>query len=331
MGERLDNLLLSAIEIDNKLIIGVNMIKIVPFVFLVLFMSSCNSVNKDFDFIDLSNSAILQSPETILSFDDKYPTSVKVVDSLLLVMYVKADTCVDVFNIHTKQKIKSLGPVGHGADDLVSPNFILSVDNDKVLLDEGNLKKILEIKHDTDSMYLKEYIPYPDPIFISSETNFSKNYIVGRKIDGIEGKMFFVYNRNTEAITEVKCSFDLEESVSDYNYTFAPTIAFNEQKNRVIAGMYFFDMIHIYDLECKHINTFSFSEKCIPKVNKDTRMLALENGYSGFIRCFPTEKYCYLLRMTVDPIKENPENMLIQIDWDGNLVNSYRFVDNVSG
>ena len=81
----------------------------------------------------------------------------------------------------------------------------------------------------------------------------------------------------------------------------------------------------------KRIHTFKFSEKCIPDVNKNTRMLALENGYSGFVRCFPTEKYCYLLRVSANPIAEKTENMLIQTDWNGNMINSYRFVDNVSG
>lgn len=305
--------------------------KIVSFVFLILFMLSCNSIKKDFNLVDLSNAAILQSPEILLEFEDKYPTSVKIVDSLLYVIYVKADTCVDVFNIQTMQKIKSLGPVGHGADDMINPNFILSIDNNRVLLDDESLKKILEIRQDADSILLKEYIPYPDSIFISSETNFSENYIVGRKTNAINGKMFYIYNRKTEKLFEVNRCFDLEETVADYNYTFAPTIAFNEQQNRIIAGMYFFDMIHIYDLEGKHLNTFRFSEKCVPDVNKSTRMLALEKGYSGLVRCFPTEKYCYLLRVTMNPIKEEPENMLLRMDWNGNLINSYQFVDNVSG
>ena len=95
-----------------------------------------------------------------------------------------------------------------GADDLINPNFILSVDNDRVLLDEGNLKKIVEIGKDDDgSMQLKKYIPYPDSIFMSSETNLSENYIAGRKIDAINGKMFFVYNRTTGKIMEVECPF----------------------------------------------------------------------------------------------------------------------------
>ena len=307
------------------------MMKIILLVLYLFLMLSCSSVKDEFSFIDLSKSTILQSSETILKFDDKYPTSIKVVDSLLFVIQVKADTCIDVFNLFTKQKIKSLGPIGHGDNDLINPNFILSADNNKVLLDEGNLKRILEIKYDTDSMQLKEYIPYPEPIFISSETNFSKNYIVGRRIDAIDGKMFFIYNRTTDEVSEVDCFPKLEEPVSDYNYTFAPTITFNEQQNRIIAGMYFFDMIHIYDLEGKRINTFTFSEKSIPTVNKNTKMLELENGYSGFIRCFPTEDYCYLLRITANLTKEESETMLIQIDWNGNLVNSYRFMDNVSG
>lgn len=305
--------------------------KVFYFIFCV-FMFSCTSDDNDFDLVDLSETSILQFPETILRFDDKYPVSVKMVDSLLFIINVKADTCVDVYNIKTRQKIKSLGPVGHGADDLVNPSFILSVDNDRALLDEGNLKKIVEIEKDDDgSMQLKEYIPYPNSIFMSSETNLSNNYIVGRKIDAIDGKMFFIYNRTTENILEVECPFTLNESVSDYNYTFASTVALNEQQNRIIVGMYFFDLIHVYNLEGKRIHTFKFSEKCIPDVNKNTRMLALENGYSGFVRCFPTEKYCYLLRVSANPIAEKTENMLIQTDWNGNMINSYRFVDNVSG
>lgn len=306
--------------------------KIILSFVLFAFVVSCTSVVDDFDLVDLSESTVLQSSETLLKFDDKYPTSVRLADSLLFVIYVKADTCIDVYNIETKQKIKSLGPVGHGADDLMNPNFILSADNDRVLLDEGNLKKIVEIeKNAVDSIVLKEYIPYPDSISTSSETNLSENYIAGRKIDSIDGKMFFVYNRRTGKILEVKCPFTLNESVSDYNYTFAPIVALNEQQNRIIVGMYFFDLIHVYDLEGRHINTFKFSEKCIPDVNKNTRMLALENGYSGFIRCFPTEKYCYLLRVAVNPMAEKTEKMLVQTDWNGNLIKSYRFVDNVSG
>ena len=306
--------------------------KRVLYFILCVFIFSCTSVDHGFDFVDISKSTPLQSSETILRFDDKYPVSVKVKDSLLFVIHVKSDTCVEVYNMETKRKIKSLGPVGHGADDLINPNFILSADNDRVLLDEGNLKKIVEItQDDAGDMRLKEYIPYPDSLFVSSETNLSENYMAGRKVDSVDGKMFFVYNRNTGKILEAQCPFTLNEPVSDYNYTFASIVALNERQNRIIIGMYFFDLVHIYDLEGKHISTFKFSEKCIPDVNKNTRMLALGNGYSGFIRCFPTEKYCYLLRMTTDPAAGKTEKMLVQTDWDGNLVHSYRFADNVSG
>ena len=221
-------ILLPAIKICFKLKMCSSM-KIIPFILFSFFIISCSSVKDDFDFVDLSKSMVLQSSETILEFDDKYPVSVKIADSLLFVIYVKADTCIDVFNIFTKQKIKSLGAVGHGDNDLINPNFILSIDNDKVLLDDGSLKKIVEIENTANSMQLKQYIPYPDPIFISSEMNFSKNYIVGRRIDAIDGKMFFTYNRTTNEIIEENGFPELEIPVFDYNYAFAPTIAFNEQ------------------------------------------------------------------------------------------------------
>ena len=42
-------------------------------------------------------------------------------------------------------------------------------------------------------------------------------------------------------------------------------------------------------------------------------------------------KILLFIGVTMNPIKEEPENMLLRMDWNGNLINSYQFVDNVSG
>ena len=56
----------------------------------------------------------------------------------------------------------------------------------------------------------------------------------------------------------------------------------------------------------------------------------LEDGYTGIIRAYPTKEYCYLLRSEKDKNGDSSE-MLIQIDWEGNLIHSYKFKDHVSG
>lgn len=302
---------------------------------LVFILVSCNlqkSNKKDsFSYIDLSKSVVLDSMETIIDFYDRYPTAITIADSLMYVIQTKAEDCMLVLNLKTKQIIDSLGHVGHGPNELLNPNFILSVNKSDVLIEDGNLKKMMRIGRGADSIKLMKYIDYPDPIFLGSEINISEHFIVGRKIDVLEGKMFFIYKKNTDSIFEVDCFPKLEESVKDVNYTYAPTIAFNEDMNRIVVGMYFFDMFHVYDMTGKRMKTCCFSEKSIPNVNKKEKILDLSSGYSGVIRTFSTKDYCYLLRMTQEEDNFSSKCMIIQLDWDGNLINSYLFNDEILG
>lgn len=307
------------------------LIYLLLFSFLVSCNLSKNESKNEFFRIDLSESIIMDSMETIFDFYDKYPVAVKISDSLMYIIQTKAEDCIMVLNMHTKQIVDSLGRVGHGPNDLINPNFILSADNSEVLIEDGNLKKMMKIEQSVDSLKIMEYIEYPDPIFLGSEINLSANFIVGRKVDALEGKMFFVYNRNTDSIFEINCYPKLEESISDVNYAFAPAIAFNEHKNRIVVGMYFFDMFHLYDLTGEYIKTCCFSEKFIPNIDKKTKRLDLSNGYSGIIRTFSTNDYCYLLRMIQKSENDQPKYMIIQLDWEGELINSYLFNDDISG
>lgn len=298
-------------------------------------MVSCNlSKNenkKDFSHIDLSGSITMDSIETIFDFCDKYPVAVKISDSLMYIIQTKAENCIMVLSMQTKQIIDSLGRVGHGPNDLINPNFISSADNSEVLIEDGNSKKIMKIEQSLDSIKIMKYIDYPDPIFLSSEINLSAHFIVGRKVDALEGKMFFIYNRTTDSIFEIDCYPKLKEPIPDANYMFAPTIAFNEHKQRIVVGMYFFDMFHLYDLTGKHIKTCCFSENSIPNIDNKTRRLDLSNGYAGIVRTFSTDDYCYLLRMIQKDGNEHPQYTIIQLDWEGELIKSYLFNDDISG
>lgn len=299
-------------------------------VIIVFLLFSCNKQNNTYNSIDISNPTTLDSAEVIYNFDDKYPISITIKDSLLYTICTNSDTCLYIIDLRTKNLMTSLGHIGYGPNDLINPNFILSTTHSKILLDVGSLKKIIRIDCQQKKFELKEDIPYPDSIFISSELNLSKNYIVGRKVNSEKGNMFFIYNRKNNHIFEADYFPSLTTDVKDKNYVYAPCLTMNETQNRIIAGMYFFDMFHIYDFSGNRINTFCFSEDYKPDIDDETGFLDLSNGYSGIVRTYPTENFCYLLRNTIIPEK-GEVSMLIQIDWNGKLIHSYLFKDHVLG
>lgn len=303
------------------------------YLFAFLFLVSCRVAKdeRNFQYVNLSRFIVLDSIEAIWDFYDKYPVAVEISDSFMYVIQVKAEDCMLVLNMNTKQIIDTLGHVGHGPNDLINPNFIQSVDCSDILIEDGNLRKIMRIDRKSDSIGIVEYIEYPDSIFLASEINLSSHFIVGRKISAFTDKMFFIYNRESDSIFEFDCFPELDGPISDKNYAFAPAIAFNEYRNRVVVGMYFFDMFHVYDMTGKRIKTYCFSENPIPKIDSNTKALDLIDGYSGIIRTFSTEDYCYLLRMSQKDANAPAEYMIIQLNWEGQLVNSYLFNDAISG
>ena len=53
--------------------------------------------------------------------------------------------------------------------DLLNPNFILSIDSDDLLLDVGNLRKIVDIDYWKKDSIVMNDLKYPSLIFLSSE------------------------------------------------------------------------------------------------------------------------------------------------------------------
>lgn len=298
-----------------------------------LFVSSlfsCSSEKQE-ERIEVTDILTLDSAEVVYDFVDKYPVSLSKIDSLLYVISIKSDTCMSVINLNTKNMLCSFGPVGHGDNDLLNPNFILSIDSDDLLLDVGNLRRIVDVDYyEQDSIVMND-LEYPDLIFLSSELNMSDKYIVGRKIDAYDDSMFFIYNKKKEKIISVSCFPMLNYSILDYNYTYSSVLALNENKERIISGMYFFDMFHIYDLSGNRLKTIKFSDDCYPQVDRDLGRIDFTKKYNGIVRAYPTQNYCYLLRMINRNAKGFPQYMLVQMDWEGCIRRCYMFNDSVSG
>jgi hypothetical protein len=175
---------------------------------------------------------------------------------------------------------------------------------------------------------------YPTTIWRSGESNISQNFISGRKVGSGE-KMFYIYDRNNDTVITVDYypPMNLNEEL-DLNYIYAPCVSLNEEKNRIIIGMFYFDMLQIYDLSGNRLKTCCLSDNCIPKFNKSDDMgTVMRQCEMGLIRSFATKNYCYFLRITRDFSSDNDTkpSMLIQTDWEGNLINAYHIMDVVLG
>lgn len=304
--------------------------KLVACIFLLAGLWACTPDSR-MEIQELTDAVTLDSGEVIIEFDDKYPASLMKKDSRLFVIQVQSDTCISVVDVQTGRLVASLGTVGKGDKDLMNPNFVLSTANDGVLLNDANLQKLVRITHSRDGAYDLESMKYPEALPVTSEMNLSGDYVLGRKVDAFESDMFFIYDRNQKEVKNVPCFPPLAEPIKDYNFTYAPVLALNEEKGRIIAGMYFFDMFHVYDLEGNRLKTVKLSEDCYPSINRNFQAIDFSKGYNGIIRAFPTHDYCYLLRIVNTGGDALPENWLLKIDWKGNVEKAYRFVDSVSG
>jgi hypothetical protein len=287
--------------------------------------------------IDLSEYSILKPFESIIEFDYKFPNDITIKDSIIFIIHKKMPSTMMAYNFYTKKFICDFGYI-EGPNNVISPKFITSIDsNNDMIIGDVNSKKILKIiqkKIDASTIFdLESYIEYPLQIYPSGEVNFSANFIVGRMI-GVNS-MFYIYSRDTEKITNcdfypvINAPYDV-----DLNNLCAPCLALNEKKNRIVAGMYFFDMFHLYDLTGKRLKTFCFTENFMRNFTSNEPYQELrEHGYSGIIKIFASNDYCYLLRLTEKPSTHEEykeyDVMIIQINWDGDLIASYQLGSDV--
>lgn len=288
-------------------------------------MSSCNSFNGGYKCLEPHDvKPLREKNSTIIEYRSDYPVGIyKSNDSIFLVLQAMSDTCFHVLNSKNKECLY-MGTKGLGEREFMNPNIISTIDKSMLLLEDSNLKKIVRVDIVEDSVNIDVNIPYPDVIFPAKELNLSNNYMVGRKVGPYE-KLFFIFDKRSGEMIEIDNYPETPYDFVDKNYTFAPVLALNEKEGRIILGMYFFDIIQIYSLKGEYIGGYSFQENYMPSYDRDNRCVDLSKDYSGMIRSFSTEKYCYFLR------KEMTDLSLVQLDWNGNLVNHYQLPDNVIG
>jgi hypothetical protein len=304
---------------------------------LFLCIFSCkNDENLVLFQVDISQATTLASPETLYSFTDKFPYGVSVRDSVVFVMQAKIDTSLTAINIKaTKPVIQSFGVSGKGPNDICDPVFISSIDHTDVLLQDSRVNKFHKIGFDSNSnkYTVNKFMTYPTKLWRSGETNISQNFISGRKV-GWGEKMFYIYDKNNDTVIDVDYypPMNLNKEL-DLNNIYAPSVSLNEEKNRIIIGMFFFDMFQVYDLSGNRLKTCCLADNCIPMFNHSDDMgTVMQKCEMGLTRSFATKDYCYFMRIARDFSSGSTKfRMLIQTDWDGELINAYHIPDEVLG
>jgi hypothetical protein len=286
---------------------------------------------EEYNYLDLSKSSILNSSETLYEFYDSHPVSITVKDSIMFIIQVQSNICLIAFNLNSKKIVNYFGRLGQGPNEVLRPSFITSIDGFDVLIEDVNTKKIMKINKRKDNEYfdIDPYIEYPIRLYPSDETNFSTNFITGRMMD--RGEMLYIYSKTADSLIHVNFYPIIKHLKNDLNYVYASRIGLNEEKNRIVLGMSFFDLFGLYDLSGKRINTSCFSKNCIPKFESDDINQDLKEGHSRIVRVFPTNDYCYLLRYTNKSVTGEYEKTFIQLNWDGKLINSYKMQDDITG
>lgn len=318
--------------------------KILIVVISFIFISCTNRVKMEFEYSYLKpDMTDTLDPRPIYQSESEYFTDIESVnDSILAITQRQNDTCIILLNLHSGTIDSQVGFRGHGPDDLLDPSFIPNLRkyiDGYVYIHDINSKKFLKMNFknkNTDSLF--EKLNYPEAIFPSVNLNYSDSFFIGRKAEVNEKKMFYIYNKITGSVTGVDHSLKLEENLDNKDYYLASNLGLNTKKNRIITGMYFLDIIQLYDLSGNLIKTITFSENdIIPKIDTKSRSFNFSKGYRGITKIYPTKNFCFLRRDEVipifqdDEIIENRKNSIIKMDWDGNIIRVYYIKDLLIG
>lgn len=264
------------------------------------------------------------------TLDSHLPINLSVKDSIIFLNFARSTYALAALNINTQTVIDTFGNIGRGPNDVISPEFIQQVDKKDIILSDGNSKRIINITSDNSNKRhtLKDFLDYPEEIYPASDISLSENFISGRTLRS-EGSMFFIYNRNNKEIKEIPFDPPIQHLESRKNYFYAARTAINEHANRVIAANYFFNMFHVYTLDGSRLATVAMSEEPIPTVDRNTRELNISHEYTGAQGLFATNNHLYILTKTKN--SDHPDTRVIQINWDGRLINSFQIDETLIG
>jgi len=197
-------------------------------ILVVLIVSSCGEKNKN-TYFDISRISETLPAQLVYQFDDKYVSDIDIVDSFMVGIQRQNDTSLFVLNLNTNKIVSSLGVAGGGPNDVISPDFIQSVQKDStgsLYFDDINSGKRLKLnmRNGSSNFVFEKLVDFPENDLQVSNLCLSSRFIAGRKIGQKVESMFFIYDRETDSIKDISFFPVIEEPFLIFNFNLLPEL-----------------------------------------------------------------------------------------------------------
>lgn len=282
----------------------------------------------------VGDSAIhrLLPAQVLVRFIDKYPVGLDVLDSLLYVIMARSDTAVYVYNKQTLNLSHSFGNLGQGPQDVLSPcflknNYEMKKKNDFLEFYDLNARKIFK-NVGGEIVSTKEFV---EEMYPTDQLNISGEFWIGKKFSGTNEGLFQIYNSQTKKTKSIDLypAIDELDEKTEISRLYSVLLACNQTMNRIVVGMYHFDLILVYNFEGELLHTLSLTDNY--KAKEAVKKTLNGDDYIGFSQIYATDKYCYLRRFIKNGKQNLRASQIVCIDWNGKVVGIYLMDENTTG
>lgn len=298
---------------------------------LIILLCSCNSqIDKRVMFLNLEKTKTLtmERPLLIKSFATEYPIEMMEHDSIIYIISAKSDTVLYSINL-IDNILQPLSTLGLGPDEWFSPCFVQnSFEYEDIICYDLELLRYTSLSTSNRVAFKK----IPSSIGHADQLNISYPLWIYRPIQTNLKHTMAIYNEDTNTTIFNKELFpDIDYGAADINYISSGRICYNKDMNIILEGMYFFDVIKLYNTNGELLKILTFS----PEVNfqKDFNRIAKNGEFSGYGKIYATPNYCFLHKKTGSFNNRPSQNMsiIIKLDWSGKYVESYKMPENFTG
>ena len=298
---------------------------------LIVLLCSCNSqIDKRIIFLELDKTKTLtmDQPIQIQSFATEYPIEMMKHDSIIYIISAKSDTVLYLINLKN-DILQPLSKLGLGPDEWFSPCFVKnSFEYEDIICYDLELLRYTSLSPSNHVLFKN----IPSEIGHADQLNISSPLWVYRPIQTNFKHSIAIYNEDTNKTIFNKEIFpDIDYGSVDINYICSGRICYNKDLNVILEGMYFFDLIKFYNTNGELIKILTF----LPDADfqKDFNRIAKNGDFVGYGKIYATPNHCFLHKKTGTFNDSSSQDMsiIIKLDWNGELVSSYKMPDNFTG
>ena len=262
------------------------------FLFLIV-LASCKSSHVDVERVSLTPQILHEGLYTML------PGTMLLCDHYLVWQDGFAtDTFMHVFDLRTNQEVGTMGKIGRGAEEFVTPDIIGSF-NKNIVVTDGNIFKCAFYSIDSLLAHKNPYIAQPDMdtrLFFSTVVDSTK--LIALRFD--TEKPFQLRTYNHEVLSEFG-KYPIPDSITNRFEILQGPVLYNSQRRLLLYSASFFPYVALY--KEKSDNSYELLKETdypIPYSVKEKRARILDENSNGFPSPAFTKDYIIFIKQDED-------------------------------